>query len=217
MTRRMLILDFDGVIADTEPIHFMAWNQVFEECYGLSVEGDHHQLVGLTLDEIYALWLDRSLEKISLSDEEKQALLKRKTEIFYDVAREHLRTADGCIDLVQRALDAGFSTAIASRALRQRLMRTLEIINMPPLFDIVLGSEDCVDPVTNRKVHSRASNAFGIYSRNCIVIEDSASGVSAAKACGIGRVIGLTTSLERSALFTAGADEVVDRLRDVQL
>lgn len=217
MTRQMLILDFDGVIADTEPIHFIAWNQVFEETYGVTVAGDHHLLVGLSLDEIYDLWLSQSDHKISLTEKEKQSLLKRKTEIFYQVARERLRPMDGCVELVRQAQSNAFYTSIVSRALRMRLLRTLRIIKLPAMFDIVLGSEDCVDPTTDKKVHSKAPAVFDIDPLDCIVIEDSASGVSAAKACGIGRVIGLTTSIDADTLCAAGADEVVNSLREVRL
>ena len=78
-------------------------------------------------------------------------------------------------------------------------------------------SDDIVDPVTDRKIHSRAAEMLGADPADCIVIEDSAAGVSDACDSGIGWVIGLTTSVEPADLYEAGADDVVDSLHGVSL
>ncbi|NDJ78712.1 MAG: HAD family phosphatase, partial [Chloroflexi bacterium] len=123
----------------------------------------------------------------------------------------------GSVALIRRAFETGWIVAVASRALRRRLLRTLDLVQMPPLFDVVLGSEDVVDPGTDRKVHARVAHIFGIDPAACVVIEDSVSGVRDAVACGTGTVIGLTTSLDGAALRAAGAHEVVDHLDAVNL
>jgi beta-phosphoglucomutase-like phosphatase (HAD superfamily) len=88
---------------------------------------------------------------------------------------------------------------------------------MPPLFDVVLGIEDVVDPEKDCKVHARAGVIFGIEPSACVVIEDSVSGVADAVACGIGRVIGFAHSLEADKLRAAGAHEIITHLADVRL
>ncbi len=216
--RRALILDFDGVIVETEALHFHCWNAAFEERWGVRVAGDHRQLVGLSLAQIYALWCGaRAGEPLVLSAADEAALLARKTELYFERGAETLRPVSGVVDLIRRAHDGGWYVAIASRARRVRLLRTLELLKLPPLFDIILGSEDLVDPRTDRKRHARAAAPFGIAPARCLVIEDSASGVRDARADGIGCVIGLTTSLDRQALLSAGAHAVVERFDDVRL
>jgi beta-phosphoglucomutase-like phosphatase (HAD superfamily) len=98
-----------------------------------------------------------------------------------------------------------------------RLHRTLDIIHMPALFDVILGSEDAVDPVTDRKDHARAARIFNIDPSACVVIEDSVSGIRDALACGIGTVIGLTSSLDAQVLAQAGAHQIVTHLDEVPL
>lgn len=217
-SRRALILDFDGVIAHTEPVHFAAWKQAFGELHGLYIEGDYTQLTGLSLQDIYRLWLTANGRgNDHLSEAHKQALLARKTELFFELAAGHLHPLPGSLELIQRAVDAGWYAAVASRALRWRLHRNLELIGMPALFTVVLGSEDVVDSVTDRKVHSRIAHMLDLDPAACVVIEDSASGVADAVDCGIGRVIGLTSSLDAAVLWQARAHEVVDQLDEVQL
>jgi beta-phosphoglucomutase-like phosphatase (HAD superfamily) len=211
--RRALILDCDGVLVDTEPVHFECWNQAFHELLGLRVPGDHTQLVGLTLDEIYRLWAGSE----ALTDDARARVLARKTELFYTVGQGRLVPIPGSLELIQRARSLGWYVALVSRAYRLRLHRTLEMAGMPAAFDAVLGYEDAVDPTTDRKNHARAAVMFGIEPANSLVVEDSVSGVRDALACGIGRVIGLTTSLSAAALWEAGAHEVVSHLDAIHI
>ena len=216
--RRALILDFDGVIVETEALHFECWNAAFHERWGVRVAGDHRQLVGLSLAQIYGLWGKAAAgDPLVLSAADEAALLARKTELYFERGVETLRPIPGVVDLIQRAHDAGCYVAIASRARRLRLLRTLAMLHLPPLFDIVLGSEDLVDPATDRKRHARAAAPFGIAPQRCLVIEDSASGVRDARADGIGCVVGLTTSLDQQALLSAGAHWVIERFDDIRL
>jgi HAD superfamily hydrolase (TIGR01509 family) len=217
-SRRMLILDFDGVLVDTEPVHFESWNRAFDELLGFQLEGDYRQLVGLTLDEIYRLWADSQAGKrITIHPDMKAALLARKTELYFMIGADRLCPMPGSIDLLRQAHGQGWYTAIASRGVRLRLHRTLDLIHMPALFDAVLGLEDLVDPGTDRKNHALAGKLFGIDPANCVVIEDSASGVADAVACGIGRVIGFAHTIDRDVLLAAGAHEIVTHLADVKL
>jgi beta-phosphoglucomutase-like phosphatase (HAD superfamily) len=211
--RRALILDCDGVLVDTEPVHFECWNQAFDELLGLRVAGDYKQLVGLTLDEIYRLWAGSQ----TLTDDARARVLARKTDLFYTAGQGRLVPLPGSLNLIQRARSLGWYVALVSRAYRLRLHRTLEMAGMPAAFDAVLGYEDAVDPATDRKNHARAARLFGIEPANSVVVEDSVSGVHDALACGIGRVIGLTTSLSAAALREAGAHEVVDHLDEIQI
>jgi len=213
--RRCLILDFDGVLVDTEPLHFEAWQQAFEKVMGIRIAGNYHLLVGLSLEQIYQLWAGDALESLTL--ELRQQLLALKTETFLALAAEQLEPMAGSIDLLQRAQAAGWYTALVTRSLRMRLHRTLNIIHMPALFDVIIGSEDSVDPTTDRKNHARAAHIFNIDPLACVVIEDSVSGIQDALTCGIGMVIGLTSSLEAHALAEAGAHQVIAHLDEVRL
>jgi beta-phosphoglucomutase len=216
--RRMLIMDLDGVLVDTEPLNFECWNSAFEQILGFRIEGVHTQLVGLTLDEIYALWMRSCPDPdLRLDTTLRGRLLARKTELFLELGVDRLTPMPGSIELVRVAREGGWYTALASRSLRRRLHKTLEFAHIPALFDVMLGGEDIVDPDTDRKIHSRAAHVFGIAPADCLVVEDSISGIIDALAAGIGTVIGLTTSLDRAALQTAGAHRVIDRLSDIHL
>lgn len=213
--RRALILDFDGVIVETEKLHFDCWNAAFRERFNIEVSGSHHQIVGLSLSEIYALWRNvRIDEPLQLTPQIEQELLARKTELYYELGQWTLEPIPGAVEIIRWAQTYDWYVTIASRGRRMRLIRTLGMLKMPVYVDMIMGTEDVVDAEIDKKVHTRTVAAFGIAPANTIVIEDSESGVSSAKACQPGMVIGLTTSVTHDALLNAGADVVVDSLEE---
>lgn len=222
--RRALVLDFDGVIIDTEPLNFEAWNSAFEEIAGLRLpETERRSFVGGSIPATYDLWLRYHAARRpeapppTLSQAQKDAIFHRKTEIFFAEAARRLGPLPGVVTLIQQARALGWYVAIGSRSLRNRVHLILEIVRLPVTFDSIFGMEDLVDAETDRKVHARAVAPFGIGPEACVVIEDSPSGVREARAGGIARVIGLTSTLDAAALYAAGAHEVVEDLTTVQL
>lgn len=210
--RRALILDFDGVVVDTEKLNFDTWNMAFDELLGITIQTDYGALVGLTLDEIYRLWTPDDL-----SPELKRALLVRKNDLYFQHGKTRLTPIPGCFDLVRRAQALGWYTAIVSRSRRLRLLGTLDMVGAPAIFDAVLGYEDGADLTVDRKDHAVVARMFNIPLADCIVIEDSPSGIADAVWCGIGTVVGITTTLNREALFAAGAHRVIESFDELAL
>jgi sugar-phosphatase len=213
--RRGLFLDFDGVLVDSEPVHFESWNEAFGQLYGVRLESGRIPHFGLTLEEVYQLWLKDS--NIELTAEMKEQVLAHKTQLFYSIGAERLTPMPGSVELIRKVRSLGWYVAVVSRSRRLRLHGTLELMRIPTHFDLILGSEDAVDLHTDRKDYGRAASILGIDPADCVVIEDSATGVADALAAGIGRVIGLTTSLDAAVLVEAGAHQVVDHLDAVDI
>jgi len=213
--RRVLILDFDGVVVSTEEVHFESWREAYRQVLGVHLAGDYSQVVGLSLDALFAMW--QPAVGRPLDSEMQRRLLEAKTELFFRIGEGRLMPIAGVADLVAGAQEQGWYVAIASRGRRLRLLKTLELARVPAVFELILALEDAVDPQTDRKVHARAAWALGAEPAACVVIEDSASGIRDALDSGIGRVIGLTTTFDDEALRRAGAHEVVRRLQDVHL
>lgn len=213
--RRVLILDFDGVVVRTEEVHFESWREAYRQVLGVHLPGHYSQVVGLSLDELFDMW--QPVVGAPLDADMRGRLLETKTELFFRIGADRLQPVPGVADLVRDAQQQGWYTAIASRGRRLRLLKTLELARVPAVFELILALEDAVDPRTDRKVHARAAWALGAEPAACVVVEDSISGIIDALASGIGWVIGLTTTFDSAALQEAGAHEVVSRLQDVRL
>lgn len=215
VSRRVLILDFDGVVVSTEEVHFESWREAYRQVLGVHLPGDYSQVVGLSLNDLFAMW--QPLVGTTVDAEMRQRLLAAKTELFFNIGEGRLKPIPGVAELVRGAQEQGWYAAIASRGRRLRLLKTLELARVPAVFELILALEDAVDPRTDRKVHARAAWTLGAEPAACVVVEDSISGIVDALDSGIGRVIGLTTTFDGDALRRAGAHEVVQRLQDVHL
>jgi len=210
--KRALILDFDGVVVDTEQLNYDTWNLAFDEIMGIHIETGRHALVGLTLDEIYKLWTPDDL-----SEQMKTTLLERKTVLYFEGGKTRLSPVPGCVELVRRAHALGWYSAIVSRSRRLRVLGTLDLVRIPALFDVVMGFEDGIDHTVDRKDHARAARLFGIDPLQSIVIEDSPSGIADAVWSGIGTVIGITTTLASEPLLKAGAHRIINHFDELIL
>ena len=187
---RAVIFDFDGVIADTEPLHY---------------EGLRRTLAGigiaLTESEYYADYLgydDRGCVMAALQAHNRpmtghliQDLMLKKAEAYLASIQDHLVIFSGVREFVQEAA-ATCPLAIASGALRHEIELILEQAGIRKAFLHITSAED----VTNGKpdpqpfLHAlagltRRGVPGSLPPDSCLVIEDSLPGIRAAKAAGM--------------------------------
>jgi beta-phosphoglucomutase len=210
-----LLLDCDGVIAHSEPLNFSCWNDAYEQVLGIRLSGDYRQLVGLNIEAIHALWATG--DQSELEEDMKSKLLEIKNRFFYQRAQEHLQAVKGIYALMQQARQRAWPVAVVSAALRKRLEFTLETVGLEGAFDLILAGEDIPSGAEALKDYGRAAEIFSLPPQACVVVEDSAPGVRAARLAGIGRIYGITTSCDEDMLSNAGADYVVNALAEVKL
>ncbi|MBI5526425.1 MAG: HAD family phosphatase [Deltaproteobacteria bacterium] len=229
---RLIIFDFDGVIVDSEPLHFAKFAEV------LADEGE-----SLTWDEYkekYLAYNDRDCFSHVLRDRGKgfddaflDRLVARKAAAFDRDMKTDLRPVPGTAEFIKRAAPH-YRLAIASGALRHEIQEILEWQGLREFFPVIVGAEDaprgkpCPDPflkaieLTNDLVARgeavptslapHASRLTPVLSGECLVIEDSPLGIQGANAAGM-RTLALTTSYPRDCLD--GADYTTDAISGV--
>lgn len=213
---KALIFDCDGVIADTEPLHFAALQQVLAE---------HHISLTRTLyDSEYLAYDDRgcflkAFAAQSLTQDQLDQLIARKAALFEPLMADHARLFPGVAELVRSAA-AHYPLAIASGARRAEIEAILALDNLHSCFPIIISTEDVSQSKPHPEAFLRAFAALNeraaspLSPANCLVIEDSLHGVAAARAAGM-RCLAVTNSYAREQL--AAADLVVDTLQDLSL
>jgi dihydroxyacetone kinase phosphoprotein-dependent L subunit len=208
-----LILDCDGVIADTERYgHLVAFNQTFEE-FGLPVRWSVDQyreklLIGGGKERMASLLTPGFVAAAGLprDPEGQQAALaawhRRKTEIYLDlVASGAVPPRPGVARLVGAALAAGWPVAVASTSARASVQATLERAVGSELAARV--SVFAGDVVPRKKpapdIYLLALRDLGLAAADAVVVEDSRNGLLAAAGAGIACLITVND-------FTAGED-----------
>ena len=214
---RAIIFDCDGVIADTEPLHFAALQRVLAE-----------ESIALTEEVYYRHYLaldDRGCFHKAFSDcatltrERLAELIDRKASYIEPAMRTHLRLFPGVADFIRRAA-VKYPLAVASGALKREIEMVLDFGGVRDCFLAIVSAEDVArgkpDPESFLKAHAiiNAQATVTISPQECLVIEDSLHGVEAARLAGM-RVLAVTNSYSKDRL--SKADFVVETLDGLSL
>ena len=187
---RAIIFDFDGVIADTEPLHFAALRQV--------LAGIH---IVLTEPEYYADYLgfdDRGCLTEALHRHHRPVtsdllvqLMGQKALAYLTAVKQHLAIFPGVRELVQEAAER-YPLAVASGALRNEIELILEESGLRKAFRHITSAEDVIrgKPAPDPFIHAmaglnRSCANLSLTPADCLVIEDSLPGIRGALAAGM--------------------------------
>jgi HAD superfamily hydrolase (TIGR01509 family) len=215
---RAIIFDCDGVIADTEPIHFASLQKTLDQ-EGIEITIEDYFSRYLALDDRGCFRLAHADHGRELSDERLAELIRRKAASVEPVMRERLELFDGVADFIRRA-DERFPLAIASGALRHEIELVLKHGGLTRHFDLIVSAED----VTHGKPHPEpflkaldlinSARRLTVEPPECLVIEDSIHGVEAAHKAGM-RCLAVTNSYTNDQL--SAADMVTGSLGGVSI
>ncbi|MFY9611735.1 MAG: HAD family phosphatase [Blastocatellia bacterium] len=215
---RAIIFDCDGVIADTEPLHFAALQAVLAE-EGIDLEKEVYYREYLALDDRGCFIKAFSDRGAALTQEKLSELIARKAAAVEPVMEANLRLFPGAVGLIRRASER-FVLAVASGALTREVELILRTAGVSECFNAIVGAEDVArskphpDPFLEALKRINAGSAAQIWPSECLVIEDSIHGIQAARAAGM-RCLAVTNSYRREMF--AEAERVVATLEDLPL
>ena len=213
-----IIFDFDGVIADSEPLHLRAFQQTLAE-EQIELTGRDYYSRYLGYDDVglfQALAADR---RIAVSDREITALVARKGARLQEMLRGDHVLFPGAVDFIRTAT-AVVPIAIASGALRREIEEILEAAGIRRLFDVIVSSGDTPQSKPSPAPYLLAFERLRIASgreldpRRSVAIEDSKWGLESATVAGL-RCVGVTNSYPTAEL--SGAELIVDGLNGLTL
>ncbi|HKQ46798.1 MAG TPA: HAD family phosphatase [Phycisphaerae bacterium] len=185
---RAIIFDCDGVIADTEPLHYRAFCRVLEGVVPVPTEQAYFQkYVGLT-DAAYVKTLFEEAGR-PLEPERLGELVLAKKGLYREMIEGELPLLPGVEEFIRRAAGR-WALGICSGALREEIEFLLRPRGLLPLFSVIVSAESVPtskpDP-TGFKLACRllAEKSPGLQPNECLAVEDSRHGVTAAKAAGM--------------------------------
>ena len=212
-----IVFDFDGVIADSEPLHLRAFQKTLQE-QGLELSTRDYYTRYLGYDDkglFEALARDRAL---SMSDGQVASLVARKATALQELLRDERVLFPGAAEFIRAAADE-VPIAIASGALRHEILEILEEAGLDGLFTTVVAAGDTLQskpsPAPYRLAFEQLQRSAGnLDATRCVAIEDSHWGIESARGAGL-RCVGVATSYSREEL--RGAEFVVDGLGQLTL
>ena len=203
--QRAVIFDNDGVLVDSEPLHRVAWERTFGP-RGVVVPGaDYDWSIGRR-DATFAGII---AERFGLPDT-PESLVDEKRSHLVAMLEQESQTFDGLPELV-RALAADRRIGVASSAMRPEVEIVLARFGLREFVDVTVTNEDVTRHKPDPEPYLLCAERLGVEPTGCTVVEDSVSGIEAARAAGM-RVIAFTSTFPADRL--AGADAVLESLAD---
>jgi beta-phosphoglucomutase len=217
---KAIFFDFNGVIIDDETIQMKAYQEVLrghdinllEEWYFGALGMDDRTFVRSMFDRAGKPLTDQMLESVQSA----------KTAIHREKIKEELPLFPGVLTFLKSA-SRHFSIGLVSMANRQEVGHVFERANLSPLFSVVVTAEDTsvckpapdcyVCGLTKLNEKRQQERLLPLLPRECLAIEDSPPGIQSARAAGM-RTLGVTNTVDESALRAAGAEVVTRSLAD---
>lgn len=195
MDNYAVIFDMDGVIAHTNPHHSEAFRQFFDkyEVPYTEQEFEDH-MYGKHNDYIMRYFFKRELSNEEISD-----LAAEKEALFREIYQASLEPIAGLPEFLAALKSGGFRIGVATSAPRANLDFILDGLALRPLMDSVLSSEDVSAHKPDPEIYLKSAGNLDVQPANCVIFEDSFSGVSAAINAGA-KVVGVLTSHTKDQL-----------------
>lgn len=174
------IFDMDGLIADTEPVMRLAVNAALAP-YGVQVgEEGWARMVGKRGIENFT-----DLKEMHGLHPEPDELLRAKNAAYHRLLRENVAPMPGVYEAIETCKAQGLKLALASSASAQDIAIVLEALRLDGAFEEVVSGDDVIKGKPDPQIFLLAAARMGVEPPRCVVLEDTAYGVTAAKAGGM--------------------------------
>ena len=202
------ILDFDGLLADSEPFHYKAYNEVFER-YGHTLNKKEYWIEWTSKGKGIAGEIERHNLKLDVDPVE---LRKQKFEVYTQFCESgEIKLFPDAIDLVKK-LASNHKLAIASGSWATDIRHILRNAGALELFPVILGKESAKREKPFPDIFLNAAEKLGCSPVECFVLEDALKGLNAANEADIPCII-LQNELNRNIDFK-NAEMVFPSLAD---
>jgi beta-phosphoglucomutase len=192
------LFDLDGVIVNSNPVHSVCWREYLRRC-GLEAPEDFDlRMFGRRNDDIVRDTFGADLDpaEVFRHGAEKERLFR---EMMRPVLGEHLVT--GVASFLERHREVPM--AIATNGEPANADFVIDTSGIRSYFRLVIDGHQVTRPKPDPEIYLRAAAQLGTAPANCIVFEDSITGVEAARASGA-RIVALRTTYTEAELAPVG-------------
>ncbi|TWT82706.1 Phosphorylated carbohydrates phosphatase [Planctomycetes bacterium CA13] len=182
MTRiKAVVFDMDGVLVDAKDWHFEALNQSLE-LFGFRIsQFEHYQIYD-------GLPTSRKLELLAKNQGFPMSLAtfvnQMKQQYFMGIMEQKCVPNDRHQETLHRLCEDGFRLALASNSIRLTVDLLMQRTRLATYMDVTLSNEDVDRAKPDPEIYTLAFNRLGVQPDECLVVEDGAYGIEAAKKAG---------------------------------
>ncbi|MGQ9545639.1 MAG: HAD-IA family hydrolase [Dehalococcoidia bacterium] len=208
-SRKAILWDMDGVIADSNSFHFAAWQETLAKRGVKFTREDFAKLFGTRNDFIVTRVMGKGLP-----DRDVKIIVEEKEESFRKRAAGSIKPFPGVVRLLNAIKKGNFKLALVSSAPKENIDLILRELSLEGMFDCIVCGQEVAESKPSGDIYVLAAKKLGVMPSDCLVIEDSPLGITAAKRAGM-KCLAVANTHPRQEL--AEADRVVDCLESVDL
>ena len=217
---KAILLDFNGVIVDDEPIQMRAYQEVMSN-EGIDLtEESYYECLGMN-DEAFITTIYERAEK-EMSREKLIELVEAKTAKWKEIINDNIPLFYGVDEFLKRMKNK-FTLGLVSMARRIEIDYIFENTGLEECFAVLVSAEDVSttkpDPECYRKgfklvdAFRTSKGKNPITHKQCVVIEDSPQGIISGRTARL-KTLGVVNTVDAKELRAAGADAVTENLND---
>ena len=204
---RAVIFDMDGLLLDTETLWHEAEVDLFRSHGGEFTWDDKMAVIGTSYDFTADYFADR----LNRPRSEGPALVREMIAGMHERVRRAVEARPGAVELVERLREADVRLGLASNSPRVLVDDALNTAGLADAFEVIVTSDDVTNAKPAPDIYLLACERLGVAPADALALEDSASGVTAAKAAGL-TVVGVPQFAETDV---SAADRVVASLEEL--
>ena len=208
---KLIILDFDGTLADTRGLIVMTMQQTIQEL-GLEHRTDDQcaAMIGLPLKQAFT-------DLIPMTDEMGDLCVDTYRKIFKENNTNYTAPAFlNVLETLQLLSDKGFTLTIASSRSHWSLMEFVESMNLQEVMSYILGGDDVTQAKPNPEPVLKTLEIFGCTPDEALVVGDTWYDIEMGRRAGV-RTCGVTYGNgTREELLNAGADFLIDDFEELK-
>ena len=208
-SKKTILWDMDGVIADSYSFHFAAWQETFAKRGIKFTKEAFTKLFGARNDFIIGSIIGRELPEGDV-----KTMVQEKEEIFRRKAIGNIKPFPGAVRLLHAIKKGNFKLCLVSSAPKENINLVLSELNLEKIFDCIVFGQEVSESKPSPQIYLLAAEKLEVPPNDCVVIEDSPLGVKAAKSGGM-KCLAIANTHPQQKLEEA--DKVVDSLENVDL
>jgi len=217
---KAVIFDFDGVVADSELLHYRALNSAFG-LHEVEVPKAEYYQRYLGYGDYECVEIVNEDYKMGLDGAEIERLIAHKTEVFNRLVKQDTAIIDGVVDFVEMLRTNEIPMAVCSGGTQSDIALMVEGTELAGVFDLIVSADDVKKgkphpegfELALSRLNDRAKER--ILAGQCVVIEDSRWGLEAARCAGM-HTIAVTNTYDAGHL-EGYAEMVVNRLDEIKM
>src|SRR2546423_6278855 len=174
---RAVIFDLDGVLADSEPW----WNQIDAKLlaeYGVNYRGEYHREV---LGVSYPLAADFYKKAFGITAPTEE-MMKRREMIATEFFADRVGLFPHAKEVLQELQEMNVRLALATSSVGASARPFLDRHQIAKFFEVIVTGDEIERGKPEPDIYLRTAEQLAVAPRDCVVIEDSLSGIAAAKA-----------------------------------